>query len=120
MSTIGLSPVTVMVSCTVEMPICALTCALKPTVTRMPSLTTRLEAGQLELHRVGADRQARELIGAGFARHRGERLQQIGRREGHGHAGQHAARLIGHLAEDLAGLLLRVRHRRAQEQKRKR
>ena len=42
-STIGLSPVTVMVSCTVETPSCALTFALKPTVTRMPSLTTVLK-----------------------------------------------------------------------------
>jgi hypothetical protein len=35
-STIGLSPVTVMVYCTVEMPSCALTAAAKPTVTTMP------------------------------------------------------------------------------------
>jgi hypothetical protein len=42
-STTGLSPVTVIVSCTVEMPIAALTCALKLTVTMMPSLTTVLK-----------------------------------------------------------------------------
>ena len=34
-STIGLAPVTVIVSCTVEMPNCALICALKPTFTMM-------------------------------------------------------------------------------------
>ena len=42
-STIGLSPVTVMVSWTVEMGICALTAALKPTVILMPSLTIVLK-----------------------------------------------------------------------------
>jgi hypothetical protein len=41
-STIGLSPVTVMVSCTWEMPSCALTCAVKPTVTKMSWLMTVL------------------------------------------------------------------------------
>ena len=44
-STIGLSPVTVTVSCTVETPSCVLTLALKPTVTSMPSLTTVLKPG---------------------------------------------------------------------------
>ena len=42
-STTGLWPVTVIVSCTVETPICALICALKPTVTRTSSLTTVLK-----------------------------------------------------------------------------
>ena len=44
-STIGLSPVTVTVSCTVDTPICVLTFALKPTVTWMPSLTIVLNPG---------------------------------------------------------------------------
>jgi hypothetical protein len=42
-STMGLWPVTVIVSCTVETPICAFTAALKPTVTKMSSLTTVLK-----------------------------------------------------------------------------
>ena len=41
-STMGLWPVTVIVSCTVETPSSALICALKPTVTKMSSLTTVL------------------------------------------------------------------------------
>ena len=44
-STIGLSPVTVTVSCTVETPICVVTFALKPTVTRIPSFTMVLNPG---------------------------------------------------------------------------
>jgi hypothetical protein len=42
-STIGLSPVTVTVSCTAETPSCVLTLAEKPTVTMIPSLTTVLK-----------------------------------------------------------------------------
>jgi hypothetical protein len=41
--------VTVMVSCTVVMPICALTCALKPTVTRMPWFRTLLKPSSSNL-----------------------------------------------------------------------
>ena len=48
-STIGLSPVTVTVSCTVETASCVLTFALKPTVTWMPSLTTVLNPGSSNL-----------------------------------------------------------------------
>ena len=44
-STIGLSPVTVTVSWTVESSICCEISALKPTVTRMPSRTTVLKPG---------------------------------------------------------------------------
>ena len=60
-STIGLSPVTVTVSCTAETPSCVLTFALKPTVTSMPSLMTVLKPAQLELHVISADVEAREL-----------------------------------------------------------
>jgi len=43
---------------------------------------------------------------AGLAADGNERLQQVRSRERDRDAGQHAARLIGDLAEDLAGLLL--------------
>ncbi len=44
-STIGLSPLTVTVSCTVEIASCWLTCAVKPMFTTMPSRTTVLNPG---------------------------------------------------------------------------
>ena len=48
-STIGLSPVTVTVSCTAETPSCVLTLALKSTVTWMFSLMTVLNPASSNL-----------------------------------------------------------------------
>ena len=48
-STIGLSPVTVTVSCTVETPIWVVRLALKPTVTWMSCLTIVLKPGSSNL-----------------------------------------------------------------------
>ena len=48
-STTGLSPLTVTVSCTLETLICVVTFALNPTVTRMSSLTTVLNPGSSNL-----------------------------------------------------------------------
>jgi hypothetical protein len=48
-STTGLWPVTVIVSCTVETPSCALIWALNPTVTRTSSRTTVLNPASSNL-----------------------------------------------------------------------
>ena len=52
-----------------------------------------LESRELELHRIGADVEPRELECAGFAGRRGERLQQHRAGDRHGDAGQHSAGL---------------------------
>jgi len=71
----------------------------------------RLEAGQLELHRVGADFNPREIERARLARDRRQRLEQHRTRDRHRDARQDRARTVGDFAEDLARLTLRARDR---------
>ena len=77
-----------------------------------------LETGELELHRICADSETGKLIRAGLAGHRRQRLQQNRAGEGDRHAGQQAARLIRHLAENLTGLHLSRRGGRARGEER--
>ena len=76
-----------------------------------------LEAGEREVHGVGTDAEPWKLIRAGVARHRDERLQQHRRRQRDGDSRHDRAGLIGDLAEDLPGLLLRIGQRAHREKR---
>ena len=119
-STSGLAPVTVTVSCTVESSRAPLTWARKPMVTRMSCITMVRKPGQFERHRVGADRQLRHAIGAGFRGHGHARLNQRGTGDRDGRARQHGARLVGRPSEDFTGLLLCQRGRCAKNEHQRR
>ena len=64
------------------------------------------EAGQFERDRVGADRQLRHAVGAGFRRHGHARLNQRGTRDRDGRAWQDGAGVVGGASVDFTGLLL--------------
>ena len=83
-------------------------------------LDDRLEAGELELHAIGADVESRELEGSRFPRGRRQRLQERRAGQRDRDAGQHGAGLVRHLAEDLARLLLGARRRCAENDRQRR
>ena len=85
-------------------------------MTRMSWSAMRAEAGELEGHRVGADRQLGHAVGAGFRRHGHARLNQRGTGDRHGRAWQYGARRVGRPSVDFTGLLLRHSGRRTQKQ----
>ena len=75
----------------------------------------RLEAGQLELHRVGADRNQRETEASGFAARRRLRLDERRAGQRHGCTWQHSAGVVGDSARDFTGLDLRQRRHRTHQ-----
>ena len=109
-------PLTVTVSCSVATFRLTLTCALKPSVMRMPSRTLVWKPGELERQPVFARRHRREAVDARFVGDRGERADLRRARRGDGHAGQHAALRVLDLTADAAGgaraAALRERRRR--------
>ncbi len=62
----------------------------------------RLEAGQLELHGVGADRHPRELVGSRLRRDGCQCVDQHGARDRHRDAGEHGPGSVRHAAGDVA------------------
>ncbi len=114
-------PLTVTVSCSVATFSATLTCALKPSVMRMPSRTSRLEAGELEREPVFARRHGGEAVDARFVGHGGQRADLRRARGGDGDAGQHAALRVLHFTADAAGraraAALRERRRCQQPQR---
>ena len=114
-STIGLSPLTVTVSCTVEMRELLVDLRREADADDDALADDRLESGQLELHRVGADRNLREAEAPGFAARRDLRLNQRGAGQRDGCARQHGAGVVTHPARDFAGLDLRQRRNRTSQ-----
>ena len=77
MSTIGVSPVTVIVSASAPTFMSALIVAVNEPVSSMPSRLTRAEAGQRERHGVGAGPQVDDAVLAGAVGHGGLRAFSI-------------------------------------------
>ena len=76
-----------------------------------------LEALELERHRVGADRNVRELVGARLGRHRDARHLQAGAGHRDGDARHDASGRIGDLAEDRSHALGMRRSCECQQQR---
>ena len=101
MSTIGVSPVTVIVSSSAPTFMSALIVAVNEPVSSMPSRLTRAEAGQRERHGVGAGAQIDDAVLAGAVGDGRTRfLDERRARRFHGHARQHGAGRVLHDAGD--------------------
>ena len=85
-----------------------------------PFLDDGLEAGELELHGVGADLKSRKLEGSALAGRGSKRLQQRRSGECYRHARQHGAGIVGDLSKDLARLRLGPRCRHTQHEAKRR
>ena len=84
----------------------------------MPSPSERREPAQFKFQRIGAGRNRGEAVHAGGAGDGGRRAHDGRTRQGDGDAGQHAALVVGDLADELAERLASLCRRRRETERR--